>query len=71
METLEILIEAYYLPKEQKAPNLTKANLNFEKLRYLIRLGYELGYYNSTYYGRFAEKLLELGRMVGRWLKSL
>ena len=71
IETLELLIEAYYLPKDQKKANLIQANLNFEKTRYLIRLGYELGYYNSTRYGRFAEQLLELGRMTGGWLKSL
>ncbi len=35
------------------------------------RLGYELGFYNSTRYRELAERLNEIGRMTGAWLKSL
>jgi len=71
IEVLELLIEAYYLPKEQKRAKLNEVNLGLEKLRYLLRMSYDLGYCNSIRYGDFAEKLLEIGRMVGGWLKSV
>lgn len=71
LETLEKLIEAYYLSGEEKKARLKTVNLSLEKLRYLLRMGYELGYYNSRRYGEFAERLLEIGRMVGGWIKSM
>lgn len=71
LDTLEMLIEAFYLPKPEKKPKLQQANLQLEKIRQLLRMGYELGYCNSTRYGLFAAKLLEIGKMVGGWLKSL
>jgi len=69
--TLELLIDAYYLPKGAKKSKLHRVNLHLEKLRYLSRLCYELGYYNSAKYETLTEKLLEIGRMTGGWLKSL
>ncbi len=70
-DLLELLIEAYYAPKSEKPMMLSKVNICLEKLRYYFRLGYELGYYNSTKYKEFAQKIQEIGRMTGGWLKSL
>ena len=36
IEVLELLIEAYYLPKEQKRAKLNEVNLGLEKLRCLL-----------------------------------
>ena len=66
-----MLVEAYYLPKERKRAVLTEVNIRLEQLRFLLRMGFELGYYNSIRFGQYAEKLLEIGRMVGGWLKSV
>lgn len=71
LETLELFIEAYYLPKEHKRSKLHRVNLQLEKLRYLIRLCYELGFYNSTKMAQLSQQLLEIGRMTGGWIKSL
>ena len=70
-DLLELLIEAYYVPKQEKPVLLAKVNICLEKLRYYFRLGYDLGYYNSIRYQQFAQLLDEIGRMNGGWLKSL
>ncbi len=70
-ELLEMLIEAYYSPKSQKKAILRKVNIKIEKIRYYLRLCYELGYYGSRKHHYLLEKLNEIGRMTGGWLKSV
>lgn len=70
-DILELLIEAYYVPRVEKKPILAKVNIKLEKLRYFLRLSYELGYYHSRQYRQFIERVQEIGRMTGGWLKSL
>ncbi|MCB9267346.1 MAG: diversity-generating retroelement protein Avd [Lewinellaceae bacterium] len=68
---LEVLLEAFYSPPSQKRAILQKANLTLEKLRYLVRLGFDLKLFSSDAYQKLATHLNEIGRMVGGWLKSL
>lgn len=70
-DLLELLLEAYFLPAAEKRPLLLRANIRLETLRYYFRLCYERGYYNSLRYKDFSERIDEIGRMVGGWLKSL
>lgn len=70
-DLLECFIEAYYAPRNQKKALLQKANIQLEKLRYYFRLCYDMGLYNSKKYTFLIEKLTEIGRMNGGWLKSL
>ena len=71
MDVLGLLSEAYYLPASEKKGRLIQVNIKLEMLRYLNRLCFESGYYTSLKYKEVAEKLLELGRMNGGWLKGL
>ncbi len=68
---LELLIEAYYLPTTEKKAKLQQVNIELEKMRFFIRLCYDLGYYASNRYKLLAEKIDELGRMTGGWLRAL
>lgn len=70
-EVLELLLEAFYQPADQKQPTLLRVNITLEKLRHYFRLGYELGFYNSVRYQEFAQQIDEIGRMTGGWIKSL
>ena len=70
-DILELFIEAFYSPGKAKKAKLVQANILLEKLRYYIRLAYELGYYNSKRYGQIMEKIQHIGRMNGGWIKSL
>ncbi len=70
-DLLEIYILAYYAPKKEKRQLLQKANTDLVIIRHYFRLGYDLGLYPSTKYALFAERLEEIGKMTGGWLKSL
>lgn len=70
-DLMEILVEAYYSPKDRKKELLAKANIKIETLRRYIRLAYEMGLYSSSTFGRLAGALDEVGRMTGGWLKKL
>ncbi len=71
LDLLDLLLETYYGPKHSKKSKLYAANLSIEKLRHLLRLAYELKYLNPKKLDQLMELLLEIGRMIGGWLKSL
>ena len=70
-DLLEASIRAYYQSANQKKETLNSINISLEILRHYFRLGYDLGIYSSLKYNFFAEKLNEIGRMTGGWIKSL
>lgn len=70
-DVMETLIEAYYINAEEKKAKLLSVNVEIEKLRYYIRLCYDSGYFNSFKYKEIIEKINEIGRMAGGWIKSL
>jgi hypothetical protein len=71
LDILEDLIEAYYSEKVQKLPILKGVNLKLEKLRFLIRLSHDMQFFSHKRYGIISEKINEIGRMVGGWIKKL
>ncbi|MFH0992110.1 MAG: diversity-generating retroelement protein Avd [bacterium] len=71
LDILERLLEAYYSPPDAKMVPLKKANIEIEQFRYLVRLSHDLGFLSHQKYGILSEKINEVGRMVGGWIKSL
>jgi hypothetical protein len=71
MDLLELLIEAFYVPRSQKLPILHRGNILLEKIRYLIRLAHDLHFLRNAQYEELSTRLLEIGRMTGGWIKSL
>lgn len=67
-EILDAFIEAYYSKK--RIHILIPANLKLEKLRYRIRLSHEFKFISNKQYGQFSEKVDEIGRMLGGWIKK-
>lgn len=68
LEVLEALIEATYT--RGRAPLLGRANLGIEKLRFLIRLAFDLKCLDGRRYAFAAKALDEIGRQVGGWIKA-
>ncbi len=68
LNVLESLIEATYT--RQRRQHLSRANLGLEKLRFLLRLAWELHYLNSRRYEHAARTIDEVGRRVGAWRKA-
>ena len=70
-EILENLIRAAYAPHDKKATLLREINIQLEQLRFLLRMAYELGFYNSNGYQQLFEQVQAIGRSVGGWLKKV
>ncbi len=70
-DLLEVLLEAFYAAPTQKKELLAKANLILEKMRFFMRIGYDLGYFSNLQRNEFIVRIDEIGRMIGGWIKSL
>jgi len=71
LDIYERLLEATYGNVEEKRKSLQNVNLNLEKLRFYVRLSFDLLLISSGQYKIFSEKINETGRMAGGWYKSL
>lgn len=70
IQTIELLLEASYQPKEFKKASLLNANNKFETLKILIRLLRELNILEQKKYIILQSIIQEIGRMLGGWLKK-
>ena len=69
LDLLTALVEAAY--SHRKDDLLQAANRKVNSTRYLLRLAKDLKLLTTDAYGFSVEKLDEIGRMVGGWMKSL
>jgi 23S rRNA-intervening sequence protein len=70
-DLLELFVEAYYTRDERKRTALQTANLELEKIRYLVRLAKDLHCIDLRRYEFITGKLNDIGIQTGAWLKSL
>ena len=68
LDVLERLIEATYTRRRQG--HLAGANLGLEKLRFLLRLAWDLRILDLRRYEHPARTIDETGRKVGAWSKA-
>jgi len=68
LDILEMLIEAVY--SKNKKELLTKANLKLDLLRFMMRIAKDMKYVNLSAYDFFCQSSIEVGKMVGGWLKA-
>ena len=69
LDVQEFCLRAYY--SREKRGHLLEANLQLEVARHLVRLANALKLFSNHTYGVLAEKMDEVGRMIGGWLKSV
>ena len=69
LDVQEYCLRAYY--SRDKRGHLLEANLQLEVARHLVRLANALKLFSNHTYGVLAEKMDEVGRMIGGWLKSV
>ena len=71
LELIELLVMAKYAPKSLKATYLLKAQAKIDIIKLRLRLMLELKLGNETNIFKNQEYLIEIGRMLGGWYKSL
>ena len=54
----------------QIKPEVYKISVELDKLRILIRLSKDLKFISIRQYGFGAEKINEIGKMLGGWIKN-
>lgn len=65
---LETIIEAN--KKYYKKTTLQELDVEVEKLKAYIRLSYDLGFLPPKKYELWSGQVVEIGKMVGGWIKS-
>lgn len=70
MDTIELLIEAGYSKNVDKAKVLDRASVKLNTLRFFIRLMKETRVFDLKKYTVLQEKIDEIGRMLGGWIRS-
>ena len=67
-DLLDDLLTAKYT--RQKRDILFRANLRLEKIRFFVRLAYDLGFIGPGRFGHIADVVNRIGSQVGGWQKS-
>ena len=67
LDILEMLIEANY--SKQKREILIRVNLKLDVLRFMMRIAKDMKYVSLNGYDFFCQSAIEIGKMVGGWLK--
>jgi hypothetical protein len=70
----DLLLQAGRLPAEQRREKqrlLARADLELDRLRFTVRLCQDLKLFSFKQYEYCAERLVEIGRLLGGWHKSL
>lgn len=71
LDLVEFLIAAGYCDKFQKSKQLELAAIKLDLLKILLRLANELKAIPATRCLLLQERLQEIGRMLGGWIKSV
>lgn len=68
LNLLKLIIQAN--AERSKLPYLKQTSVELDKLRILIRLSKDLKFFSIKQYEFAAEKINEIGKMLGGWMKS-
>jgi len=71
LDILELLMEAEVAKRDWKETSLQKVNRKLGILKLFIRLAHETKSLDDKKYLLLSERCLELGRMLGGWLKAV
>lgn len=71
LDALELVLSGAYAQRQTKLPVLKHASDKIDLLKYLIRLAHETRSLNTKRYADLERESLEIGKMLGGWIRSL
>jgi len=71
LETTELIIGGSYSDKIEKLISLKKASVKLDLLKFFLQIAWEIKSLDNKKYIKLSEKLNEVGKMLGGWIKSL
>ena len=70
LDLIQLISNASFANQTDKAKILNEASCRVDFLKLFFRLCYELRIIDQKKYFLFEEKILEIGKMIGGWMKS-
>jgi hypothetical protein len=71
LEVIESIIKASYSDKARKLIFLKNASFKLDLLKFFLQVTWEIKSLNDKKYILLSEKLDEIGKMLGGWIKSI
>ena len=71
LEVTENIIKAGYSDKVEKQIFLKRASVKLDLLKFFLQIAWEIKSLDNKKYINLSEKLNEVGKMLGGWIKSL
>jgi hypothetical protein len=71
LETIEFIAKANYADKIEKIISLKRASVKLDLLKFFLQVAWEIKCLDNKKYISLSEKLNEIGRMLGGWIKSI
>lgn len=71
LEVIENTIKAGYSSKIEKEVFLKRTSVKLDLLKFFLQIAWQIKSLEDKKYIRLSEKLDEIGRMLGGWIKSL
>jgi hypothetical protein len=71
LETAELIVGGAYLDKLEKLISLKRASVKLDLLKFFLQVAWEIKSLNDKRYINLSEKINEVGKMLGGWIKSL
>ncbi len=71
LDLLEIIYQAYYAPLDKKSEKVILGISKNDLLKYLLQIAWENKMIKDIAYAEIAEKLEEIGKILGGWKNSI
>ncbi len=71
IETIEAIFAASYLSREKKIAFLEKAVVKLDTANFFLQILWEIKALDNKKYAALSEKLGEIGRMLGGWMRQI
>lgn len=71
LETIEFIVKANYANKIEKIICLRRASVKLDLIKFFLQIAWEVKSLDSKKYVSLSEKMNEIGKMLGGWIKSL
>ncbi|MEK7503551.1 MAG: four helix bundle protein [Patescibacteria group bacterium] len=71
LETIELIIKASYSDKVEKLISLKNASVKLDLLKFFLQVAWEIRSLDNKKYISLSERLDEIGKMLGGWIRVL
>ena len=71
LEVIELIIKASYSDRVEKLISLSNGSLKLDLLKFFLQVAWDIKSLDNKKYILLSEKLDEIGKMLGGWIRSI